>query len=120
MINMENQYEERSFSSEGLGANLTLSEKAYVEQRVQNEKKSSTTAYLLLLFFGGLGAHRFYLGSVVSGVVLLLVTVLLGWFTFFIPTAIWVFIDLFLVGGMIKKSNNKLRTSIANEVLASR
>ena len=33
--------------------------------------KSKSTAILLLLFFGGLGAHKFYLGSNLLGVLYL-------------------------------------------------
>lgn len=34
-------------------------------------KKSKTTAVLLCLFLGGFGAHKFYLGNLVDGVLML-------------------------------------------------
>ncbi|PMB84600.1 hypothetical protein CJ206_03090 [Dolosicoccus paucivorans] len=98
---------------------LSLEEKAYVAQRVQNEKKSAGAAYLLWFVLGGIGAHRFYLGRPISGLILLLTTTLTGVFTWFIPTGLWVFIDLFLINGMLRKNTNNIRKRITKEVLSS-
>ncbi|MGX7350201.1 TM2 domain-containing protein [Dolosicoccus paucivorans] len=98
---------------------LSLEEKAYVEQRVQNEKKSAGVVYLLWFVLGGIGAHRFYLGRPISGLILLLTTVLTGWFTFFLPTGLWVLIDLFLINGMLRKNTHAIRQRITKEILSS-
>ena len=42
------------------------------ERRYQGGKTDYTVAWILLAFFGVLGAHRFYMGKMISGVVYLL------------------------------------------------
>lgn len=59
-------------------------------------KKSKTIAYILWFFFGIFGAHRFYLGNIVMGCLMVLT---LGGF------GIWWFIDLFLIGRRVEKLN---------------
>lgn len=58
--------------------------------------KSKGTAYLLWFFLGGLGAHKFYLGKVGTGVIYLLTFGLfgIGWF-----------IDMFTLGGQVDNYN---------------
>lgn len=71
-------------------------------------EKSVVVAYLLWLFLGGLGGHRFYVGRPGSAIVLIILNVL-GWATlvvgiglaFFAIAGIWLFIDLFLIPGMV-------------------
>ena len=78
-------------------------------------KKSQGVAYLLCIFLGGLGAHRFYLGSTGTGAVQLALWVL-GWMTGFIawiPLVIWVLIDLFLIPGIARDYNMKLADRFA-------
>ncbi|MEY4951848.1 MAG: hypothetical protein RL299_272 [Pseudomonadota bacterium] len=78
-------------------------------------KKSQGVAYLLCIFFGGLGAHRFYLGSTGAGAGQLILW-FLGWVTFFIawiPLGIWVLIDLFLIPGIAREYNMKLADRFA-------
>jgi TM2 domain-containing membrane protein YozV len=58
-------------------------------------KKSKTTAILLCLFFGGLGIHRFYLGKVGTGLLMLFT---LGGF------GIWTLIDFII---LIMKPENE-------------
>ena len=73
-------------------------------------KKSVGVAYLLFIFFGGLGAHRFYLGQTGSAVVQLILGVL-GLVTFFItwiPLSIWLIVDLFLIPGIAREYNMKM------------
>ena len=74
-------------------------------------KKSAGVAYALWFFLGMLGAHRFYLGRWVSGLVILLLTVgsllLTGGLGLVLP-GLWVLVDLFLVGGMVRDWNEKL------------
>lgn len=78
-------------------------------------KKSQGVAYLLCLVLGGVGAHRFYLGSTGLGAVQLGLWVL-GWLTLFlawIPLGIWVLIDLFLIPGIAREYNMKLADGFA-------
>ena len=82
---------------------------------IVKQEKSMGLAYVLLIFLGQLGIHRFYLGRVGTGVAQLLLG-LVGWATVwivigFVPLAIlwiWVFIDLFLTAGMVRKANAEL------------
>jgi TM2 domain-containing membrane protein YozV len=82
-------------------------------------KKSMLLAYLAWAFLGGLGVHRFYLNRTGSGVAQLLLTVF-GWFTLPLGIgmfllgglAIWLFVDLFLVAGMVSEYNLALARSL--------
>ena len=79
-------------------------------------RKSTGVAYLLCLFFGGLGAHRFYLGETGTGAAQLVLWVL-GWVTFFvawIPLYIWIVVDLFLIPGLASTYNMKLADRFAS------
>lgn len=97
---------------------MSLQQEIFIEQKVSNQKKSKGIAYLLLIFLGGLGAHRFYLESSTSGVLILLATI----FSFmFLPliaiTVIWCFIDLFLIPSLADKHTDKLRQEARLEAL---
>ncbi|NKX54696.1 TM2 domain-containing protein [Arthrobacter mobilis] len=56
------------------------------------QQKSKIAAGLLGIFLGGLGIHRFYLGYTTIGVIQLVLTVLLGLFTFGL-VGLWGFIE---------------------------
>jgi hypothetical protein len=56
------------------------------------QPKSKLAAGLLGIFLGGLGIHRFYLGHTTIGVIQLVLTVLLGIFTFGL-VGLWGFIE---------------------------
>lgn len=74
--------------------------------------KSLPAAYALLLLFGGLGAHRYYLGEKGTATALLLVTVLsvvlmkvaIGFFTIGV-SIVWVAVDLFRLPAMLRRCN---------------
>ena len=95
-----------------------------IEQRVTNEAKSTGAAYLLWFFLGGLGGHRFYLGRVVSGILMLLLFVF-GWILLpvgvgvflLILVGLWALVDAFLIPGMIQRHKNRIRTELTNQAL---
>jgi TM2 domain-containing membrane protein YozV len=105
---------------------LRTEEKILIEQRVTNEAKSAGVAYLLLIFLGGLGAHRFYLGAPISGILMLLLFVL-GSATSFIGVGflllavwgIWWFIDLFLIPGMVSAQKDAVRDRLTRDALTN-
>ena len=80
--------------------------------------KSKVAAALLCFFLGGLGIHRFYLGQVGSGVVMLILSVV-GWLTVgfiigFIPlgvVGIWWIIDFIrvLCNSLVDRDGRRLR-----------
>lgn len=106
---------------------LSTAEQILVEQRVTNEAKSVGVAYLLWLFLGGLGAHRFYIGRVGSGLailVLMIVGILLAPFrvgtVFLVPAVIWMLVDAFLIPGMIRQQKDEVRNSLGKQMYAER
>ena len=100
-------------------------------------RKSTGIAYVLWFFLGGLSAHRFYAGKTGSAVFQLLL-IIGGWTAIFAGgsvaafangangadvagsgvaivgvamlalVALWLFIDLFLIPGMIRDRNSRL------------
>ncbi|WP_425255140.1 TM2 domain-containing protein [Mammaliicoccus sciuri] len=99
---------------------MNLEEKSYIESQVANKGKKTSIAYILLIFIGGLGGHRFYLEKTGSAVGLLLLTLLTGWFTFFIPSLIWIIVDACLIPGYINENNEKIRREATNEIMTIR
>lgn len=78
-------------------------------------KKSQGVSYLLWLILGGIGAHRFYIGRTVTGIVLLVLW-LLGLFTAgitWIVVFIWWIVDGFLIPGMVREKNMSIADSFA-------
>ena len=71
--------------------------------------------YKRQIFFGVLGVHRFYLGRIGTGIVMLIFTL-----TFFglIISGIWAFIDLFLIPSMIRERVDTLRHRLTLEAIA--
>lgn len=75
-------------------------------------KKSTLVAYLLWWFVGWLGIHRFYLGEIGSGILMLLLFVislvltliLIGYVGLAIWWLWWV-VDAFLIPGMVTSYN---------------
>lgn len=86
---------------------LTSEELQLLSSEMTKKQKSSGTTWLLWVFTGGLGGHRFYLGKTGTGVAMLLTIGGLG---------IWTLIDLFLVSGMIRDTNEKIENEIISEI----
>ena len=99
-----------------MGDTPSMEQLTYIETRLTNEKKSMVVAYLLLFFLGALGAHNFYLGRTLYGVLQLLGSII-GWATLgigigVVPLAlvgISVLVDLFLIPGGIRNDLDKKR-----------
>lgn len=95
---------------------LNTQDKILIEQRITNEKPSVGVAYLLLLVLWPFGAHRFYLGRVGSAVVMLLLSLtVVG----LVLTALWAFIDLFLIPGIIQEKVEDIRQRLTTEAMAN-
>jgi TM2 domain-containing membrane protein YozV len=81
-------------------------------------EKSLSTAYLLWFFFGGVSAHRFYLGSPASGAIQLTLTPL-GYglvigkspagFAILLCAWLWILADLFIIPSLARKANEPVR-----------
>jgi TM2 domain-containing membrane protein YozV len=86
-----------------------------------NNKKSVGVAYLLWFFLGFLGVHRFYLGKVGTGVVILILTIL-GWALSLVGVGIvllgvvgiWWIVDAFLIPGIARSKNNELIAQLSS------
>jgi TM2 domain-containing membrane protein YozV len=87
--------------------NLTTEQLQLLASEMSKKQKASGVAWLLWFFTGGIGGHRFYLGRIGSGVAMLLTLGGLG---------IWTFIDLFLLSGMIKDTNDTVENEILSEL----
>lgn len=102
---------------------LTNEERMLVNSEVSRKGKNMLLAYILLIFLGTLGIHRFYLGKKGSAITQLVLT-LVGWATTVILVGfgllaivgIWVFVDLFLVPGMVNDANNKIEQEVINSL----
>ena len=91
---------------------LSTEQMMLIEQRVTNDGPSAGVAWLLLIFLGLLGAHRFYLGRAGSGVLMILANLtVIGGF-------IWLFIDLFLLNGMVRHRREEVRDRLTTRMLA--
>jgi TM2 domain-containing membrane protein YozV len=87
--------------------------------RFEAARKSVLVAYLLWFFLGWLGLHRFYLGYVVSGLLMLalwgvgtlLSIVYIGYLILVLPILWWA-LDVFLIPGMARQKNNEIIAEI--------
>jgi TM2 domain-containing membrane protein YozV len=86
---------------------LSSEELQLLSTEMAKKQKSTGTTWLLWFFTGGFGGHRFYLGKTGTAVAQLLTLGGLG---------IWTFIDLFLLNGMIKDTNDKVENEIIQEI----
>lgn len=86
---------------------LTTEELQILNSEMNKKQKASGVTWLLWFFTGGLGGHRFYLGKTGTGVAMLFT---LGGF------GIWTLVDLFLLSGMIKETNDKIENEILSEI----
>lgn len=97
---------------------LTPSENQVYIAEVDRRKKSTGIAYLfMLLIVGIIGAHKFYLGQVVWGLLYLVCAVsMVG-----LPiVALGLFFDLFLLPGQVRSANDNMRLTVLRELLSRR
>lgn len=83
-------------------------------------KKSVLIAYLLWFFLGYLGIHRFYLGKITSGILMIMLFALSSLLTVigigFIGLALyglWWLIDAFLIPSMVTEKNVEIIRSMS-------
>lgn len=82
------------------------------DEYVKRHGKSYFIAYLLFMFFGSLGLHRFYVGKHLSGLCLLILTVLSyqqPW-AFMVIFCWWIF-DMFATYYIVKEYNDDVGTN---------
>lgn len=90
-----------------------------INTEIEAKGKKAVVAYLLWFFLGSFGAHRFYLGKTGSAIAQLSLAVL-GYLTvwliigfFFLAIVwVWVLIDVFLIGGMIREDHARIERNV--------
>jgi TM2 domain-containing membrane protein YozV len=95
----------------GVSSGLGTQELLLIEQRVTNDGRKVAVAYLLWFFLGILGAHRFYLRRPGTALLQLLLNLL-------IIGIVWTVIDAFLIPGMVRDENAKLRDTLIRQATA--
>lgn len=103
---------------------LDAKQLAIVQSELDNRKKSIVVAYLLWFFLGGLGIHRFYIGSTGPAITMLILWIF-GWLLLiiyigiflFIALYIWVLIDAFLLHGNVNRINQGIERDIIQQVM---
>lgn len=125
--------------------NLGDKELAIFNAEMQRHHRSTLISYLLLIFLGGLGAHKFYLGKVLWGIIYLILSIV-GYVLFFggfitamaDPTGveagasasalgilasavigILLLIDLFTLPLQVKRRNKKIRKQLLDKLTSS-
>lgn len=88
-------------------------------------EKSMGMAYLLWFVIGGVSAHRFYLGYITSGAIQLTLLLLsygllmmmspIGFFTLIIA-CLWILGDAFVIPGMTREANQRIRQAAVGAV----
>lgn len=101
------------YNNNDLLKQLTLEEKTYVNSQVSLKSKNIMVGYLLAVFLGVFGAHRFYYGKTSSAIIMLV----LGLFSLGIISAVWTFIDLFLIPDFQKKDEFYVERKEAQKIL---
>lgn len=88
---------------------LTTNELQFVEQRVANDGPTTGLAYVLWFFLWWVSAHRFYVGKTGTAILQILSYFVLVGF-------VWVFIDLFLIPGMVRDRKNAIRSDVMTQL----
>lgn len=96
-----------------LTKDFTPQEKMMFMNEYNSSKKSVTTGVLLALFLGGLGVHKFWIGSPGVGILYLL-------FCWTLIPAIIAIIDACLMGNTIKKYNGRVANEAYQKIMMMR
>lgn len=92
---------------------LDTNDKLLIEARITNEGPSMTLAYVFWFFLGFVSAHRFYLGRPGTAILQILL--------FFVAVGfVWLFVDLFLIPGMVRGKQEEVRRRLTLEALAAK
>jgi len=92
---------------------LDINEQLLIETRLANEGPNATLAYVFWIFLGLFSAHRFYLGRPGTAVLqILLFFVAIGF--------VWLFVDLFLIPGMVRQKREEMRARLVQQALAAK
>ncbi len=91
---------------------LTPQQQMLVEHRLMAEAPNTGIAYLLWFFLGLLGAHRFYLGQIGTGVAILILSMTGVGLLASMP---WTLIDAILIPDMARQRRDALRQRFAYE-----
>ena len=91
-------------------------EKSRLQSDIIYEEKNLVLAYVLWFFLGMVGAHRFFLGKIKTGVAMLLLTVV-GWITsvilvgflFLFAAGIWWLIDVYYTNKYVVEHNHIMK-----------
>lgn len=92
---------------------LSIQEQMLLEQRLANNKKTLGVAFAFWFFLGIFGAHRFYLARTTSAIFQIVSVI-------FIVGLVWVLIDAFLISGMVKDEEDKLKMKLHKEMVVFR
>lgn len=106
---------------------LTENERPLFLAELNNRRKDTTVAVLLCLVLGGLGAHRFYLGQNLLGILYvccfipywIVSTLFFLGIPLILPFLVLV-IEAFLVGGRVREYNERAAHQIALNLKALR
>lgn len=111
----------------GLLKQLDEKELLIYNAEIQKLRKSTLVAYLLWFFFGGIGAHKFYLGKSSRGFIYILLSFawLCGFvapvlFLFAIPLGLLLFVDIFTIPGQVRAHQDTEGEKLAQRLLATR
>jgi TM2 domain-containing membrane protein YozV len=84
------------------GMELSNDQRLMIESQVIAQRKSIGVAYLLWFFLGLLSVHRFYLDRPGTAILQIVLNCLIvGW--------VWVLVDAFLIPGMIREHDERVR-----------
>lgn len=90
---------------------MTTDQRLFIESQVSSRRKSMGVAYALWFFLGLFSMHRFYLEKPGTAILqILLNCILIG--------LIWTLIDAFLIPGMIRQHEEKVRAGLYRYAVA--
>jgi len=105
--------EENSSGAAPAAQNDRLQKQILIEQRITNEGKSLVAAYIIWWFFGIFGGHRFYLRQTGTAIAMLIIGLTMVGLC---VTAIWAIVDAFLIPGMVRENNDRLRRELERQM----